>query len=56
MTGPGHVHRWRDTIVGCDDCGEHPAVICDGEDGCDEVLDLIYHDDPRDEETGREGN
>jgi hypothetical protein len=44
---PFHEHEWRDCLVGCDDCGDHPGVECDD---CGEVLDLIYQDDPR--ETG----
>lgn len=47
-----HRHELRDTIVGCEDCGEHPAVICDTSDPCPsdydwQPIDLIYQPDPR---------
>lgn len=40
-------HEWQDAEVGCEDCGSHPAVRCAF---CLETLDLIYNDDPREEE------
>ena len=30
-----------ETTVYCEDCGEHPALRCQGEH-CDTVIDLIY--------------
>lgn len=42
---PECAHVWVPCIVGCDDCGEHPGVRCDGE--CEAVLDLCREDDPR---------
>lgn len=30
---------WRDTEVGCEDCGDHPAHECPL---CDEVFDSIH--------------
>lgn len=39
-----HVHEWEPGAVGCDDCGEHDAVYCEG---CDTLIDLVREDDPR---------
>lgn len=37
-----HLNRERhETEVGCEDCGTHPALWCDG---CDEALDTVYWD------------
>lgn len=44
---PPHVHKWEDTEVTCDDCGSHPGLRC-ADPECDEVVDLIHQDDPRD--------
>lgn len=44
-------HVWHDAEVGCEDCGDHPAVACDG---CGEVRDLVWNEDPRDEEERSE--
>lgn len=42
-------HQWEDTTIYCEDCGEHPAVVCANPDcPCDgEVIDLCREDDPR---------
>jgi hypothetical protein len=29
----------RETVVGCEDCGSHPAVQCPA---CEEYIDLIF--------------
>lgn len=45
-----HVHEWRETTVFCEDCGDHPAILCDADiEGCpyEEPIDLIHNDDPR---------
>jgi hypothetical protein len=52
-----HVHTWVETEVGCEDCGSHEALICDGEGECPVVeehgdmgtIDLVMNDDPRGE-------
>lgn len=52
MTNTGeHVHVWADATVGCEDCGEHPAVRCTAEPCPDDYdadpIDTVYGDDPR---------
>lgn len=49
-----HVHEWRETETGCEDCGSHPALECvadncplDGGWGLGYTIDLVYDDDPR---------
>lgn len=32
---------WNDTEVPCEDCGDHPAIICPM---CGYRFDMIYHD------------
>lgn len=34
----GHEPEWRQTEVGCDDCGSHSAIICDV---CGEYFDAV---------------
>lgn len=48
-----HVHKWEDSTVGCEDCGDHPAVRCVNEPCPDDFdsfpIDLVRQDDPREE-------
>jgi hypothetical protein len=39
-----HACKWVEIETGCDLCGTHPAVTCEV---CDDTLDLIFNDDPR---------
>lgn len=34
---------WRDTEVACEDCGDHPAVVCPV---CFGVIDVVMNPDP----------
>lgn len=29
-----HVHVWREVSVGCEDCGDHEGLTCNGEGVC----------------------
>ena len=40
-----HVHQWHDSEIYCEDCGTHPAAVCD----CGAAVDLIFFPDPRDD-------
>lgn len=33
------IAEWRATEIGCEDCGEHPAVVCPD---CGAVIDTIF--------------
>lgn len=34
------MNTWRNTEVGCEDCGSHPAIACPE---CDEIYDMIHN-------------
>ena len=37
----GKKDRWRETMVGCEDCGDHDAKQCPH---CEEAIDEVFHD------------
>ncbi|ARO54044.1 hypothetical protein B2G69_07725 [Methylorubrum zatmanii] len=36
-----HISQWRETEVGCEDCGDHPALRCPE---CEEDIDTVFTD------------
>ena len=36
------VSEWKETTVGCEDCGEHDALECPE---CEERFDNVWHDE-----------